>query len=81
MVGCFDLYIYIYIYTQMKPSISVNSEVWRGLVLWSFFSFDRYDFVTGTKTYIRRVEYEDRGLRYMGNWDKPSFNTRPCPQG
>ena len=24
----------------------------------------RYDFVTGTKTYIRRIEYEERGGRH-----------------
>lgn len=33
-----------------------------------------YDFVTGTKTYIRRVEYEDRGLRYMGD-DRTALDT------
>eukprot|EP00435_Cladocopium_sp_Y103_P034330 s98_g8.t2 len=34
-----------------------------------------YDFVTGTKTYIRRVEYEDRGVRFMGGDDRTALET------
>eukprot|EP00913_Durusdinium_trenchii_P025098 g23558.t1 len=33
-----------------------------------------YDFATGTKTYIRRVEYEDRGYRYFGD-DRTALDT------
>lgn len=33
-----------------------------------------YDLLTGTKTYIRRVEYEDRGFRFVSD-DRTALDT------
>lgn len=54
------------------------SHAWFARVVLSVHVFatlaGRYDFATGTKTYIRRVEYEDRGYRYFGD-DRTALDT------